>query len=323
MATASIPSVLNLASVAESQRAAAWSRCAGAFFPGLSITKPPVNPAVGSMEGLAFGPGQLWSIQSPPVLLGYEPGPRGNAPAMFSIMLQLDGSTAVSQQDRGCDLVRGEFCLIDQEAPFEMEVSDPVSRVMFLQMPRHAVVGRHAGIERGTAIAFSAYEPGTALLRNLLLNILEVGPSLFVEQRAAALAAVIQLIGIPNLRDPARDLGPAEHHLYSTLAFIDAELSDPTLNAERVASSQGLSRRRLDQILFERLGSSLSAQIWARRLNQAASDLRDPRFERRTITEIAFAVGFEDAAHFARAFKKQFGVTPREWRLRRSQPPGN
>jgi len=314
MATACIPSVLNLESVAESQRAAAWSRCAGTFFPGLSVTQPPVNPVVGSMEGLAFGPGQLWSIQSPPVLVGYEPAPRSNEPSMFSVMLQLDGTTHVSQLERVCRLARGEFCFIDGEAPFEMEVRDPVSRVMFLQMPRHAVVSRHAGIESDTAVRFSAHEPGAAVLRNLLLNILEVAPSLYAEQRAAALAAVIQLVGIPSLRDALGDLAPAEHRLHATLAFIDAQLSDPTLNAERVAVSQGLSRRRLDQLLFEQLRSSLSAQIWARRLNQAASDLRDPRFERRTITEIAFGVGFEDAAHFARAFKRQFGVTPREWR---------
>jgi AraC family transcriptional regulator, positive regulator of tynA and feaB len=314
MAAACIPSVLNLESVAESQRAAAWARCAGTFFPGLSVTKPPVNPVMGSIEGLTFGPGQLWSIQSPPVLIGYEPAPRSNEPAIFSVMLQLDGTTHVAQLERACRLARGEFCFIDGEAPFEMEVTEPLSRVMFLQMPRHAVVGRHAGIESDTAVRFSAHEPGAAILRNLLLNILEVGPSLFAEQRAAALAAVIQLLGIPNLREPFGDLAPAEHRLHATLAFIDAQLSDPTLNAERVAVSQGLSRRRLDQILFERLGSSLSAQIWARRLNQAASDLRDPRFERRTITEIAFGVGFEDAAHFARAFKRQFGVTPWEWR---------
>lgn len=282
------------------------------------MTQPPVNPVQGSIEGLSFGPGQMWSIQSPPVLLGYEPAPQANEPTTFSVMLQLDGATHVAQRDRRSRLARGEFCFIDGEAPFEMEVRDPLSSVMFLQMPRHAVIGRHAGIERDTATPFSAHDPGTTLLRNLLLNILEVGPSLHTEQRAAALAAVIQLIGIPNLRAPVSELAPAEHRMHATLAFIDAELSDPTLNAERVAVSQGLSRRRLDQILFERLGSSLSAQIWARRLNQAASDLRDPRFERRTITEIAFGVGFEDAAHFARAFKRQFGVTPREWRLQRS-----
>ena len=36
------------------------------------------------------------------------------------------------------------------------------------------------------------------------------------------------------------------------------------------------------------LGTSLTAQIWSRRLAQAANDLADPRFAAKTVTQIAF-----------------------------------
>ncbi len=88
------------------------------------------------------------------------------------------------------------------------------------------------------------------------------------------------------------------------------------LNATRVATAQGISRRRLDEILLQTVGLSLNAQIWTRRLAQAATDLRDPRHGSRTVTDIAFAAGFVDAAHFARSFKRRYLCSPRDWRSR-------
>ena len=35
-----------------------------------------------------------------------------------------------------------------------------------------------------------------------------------------------------------------------------------------------------------------------------------------SITEVAFEMGFNDSAYFARCFRQRFGVAPREWRTR-------
>jgi len=37
------------------------------------------------------------------------------------------------------------------------------------------------------------------------------------------------------------------------------------------------------------------------------------------VSEIAFGLGFNDAAHFSRAFRVRFGASPREWRARTSR----
>ena len=60
---------------------------------------------------------------------------------------------------------------------------------------------------------------------------------------------------------------------------------------------------------------TVTGQIWSRRLELAAADLVDPRHQSQTVSQIAFGAGFEDAAHFSRAFKVRFGHTPRDWRL--------
>jgi transcriptional regulator GlxA family with amidase domain len=42
--------------------------------------------------------------------------------------------------------------------------------------------------------------------------------------------------------------------------------------------------------------------------------LADPRHRHRTIGEIASLTGFVSGAHFSRAFRERFSISPREWR---------
>jgi AraC-like DNA-binding protein len=306
-------SELDLASVERPERAALWARSAGLFFPGLSVTKPPVDPSAGRIQGVPLGCGYLWTVLSPPVLVSYLPAAHPTAQPLFSVMLQLEGATRAAQCGRVCELHAGDFCVLDGLAPFDLDVSEHCSHVMFLQMPRHAVLSRKARLSERTAQPFDRDEPGARLLCTVLRNLVDAAPFLDAGQRAAALASVVQMLGAPRLPGGESPLDRDGERIAATLAFIDAQLADPTLTAERVAFAQRLSRRRLDQILAA-AGTSLSAQIWSRRLAQAASDLLDPRFTSRTVTQIAFGVGFEDAAHFTRAFSRRYHCTPREWR---------
>jgi AraC-like DNA-binding protein len=310
----SIASLLNLQSVAAAQRAALWTRSVRDYFPGLSVRELGGNLNSGSISGMRFGPGRLWSVLSPPLLVSYDPASSPGETQLFSVMMQLQGATAARQRHRHCLLQPGDFCVIDSSAAFELEVSSPSSHIMFIQMPRPAVLGRHPYLERHTAEVFDPNETGAALLRGLLLNILDSAPVLEEYQRSSALGAIIQLLGAPKYSQGSD--GEVSWRVRAALAYIDAQFSDATLTASRVAKDQGISRRRLDEILRQAVGNSLTGQIWARRLMQAATDLADPQRNAQSVAQIAFAAGFEDAAHFTRAFKRRFHSTPREWRRR-------
>jgi AraC-like DNA-binding protein len=49
--------------------------------------------------------------------------------------------------------------------------------------------------------------------------------------------------------------------------------------------------------------------------------LADPRQAGRSVTDIAFTVGFKDSSHFSRAFKDRYGVGPRGYRGNRDPRP--
>jgi AraC-like DNA-binding protein len=310
----SFASLLNLQSVAAAQRAALWTRSVKDFFPGLSVRELGGNLNTGSISGMSFGPGRLWSVLSPPLLVSYDPSASPGDTQLFSVMMQLHGATEARQRHRQCLLQPGDFCVIDSSASFELEVSAS-SHVMFIQMPRPAVLGRHPYLERHTAETFDPNETGAILLRGLLLNILDSAPLLEDYQRSSALGAIIQLLGAPKYPHSGGN-GELNWRARAALAYIDAQFADTTLTAHRIAKEQGISRRRLDEIMRQSVGSSLTGEIWNRRLRQAATDLAEPQRNKQSVAQIAFAAGFEDAAHFTRAFKRRFHCTPREWRRR-------
>jgi len=308
------PSSLDLRSIDHQRRALVWRQAARTLFPGLSVGALPPDPVCGSIHGRQFGRGQIWSILSPPLRVDYEPvagAPR--AQGCLSVMLQLRGATSVTQHTRASLLRSDDLCLLDEATPFNLEVTEAASQVMFLRIPRDLVLSRYPYLEHRTAQAFERDEPGTAILRTYLLGLFESAGLLENERCSTALISAAMLLGVP--KPPSSDLADDLHwRARSALSCIDANLADPMLNASRVAAQQKISRRRLDEILLQTLGSSLSAQIWSRRLSQAADDLRDPSQAARTVTNIAFSAGFTNAAHFTRSFKRRYGCGPREWR---------
>jgi len=309
-------SSLDLKTVERAQRGDVWKQTASRLFPGLTVQSLKPDPMAGFIHGSDFGPGQLWRILSPPVSADYEPSQEGEKSSpSFSVMLQIQGSTFVTQKQRACVLRPEGICVLDGLTPFHLEVKDGLSHIMFLRMPRALVMSRYPYLEHRTARQFDSEEPGTRVLRAVLLGLLDSAPFLAYEQCTMALVSAAYMIGMP--KPPSADaMSDVNQRARAALAYIDASLSDPTLTASRVAEAQAISRRRLDEIMLKTVGTSLNAQIWLRRLAQAASDLRDPSQASRTVTQIAQGVGFVDAAHFTRAFRRKYGCTPREWRAR-------
>jgi len=95
--------------------------------------------------------------------------------------------------------------------------------------------------------------------------------------------------------------------------FLDAERTRIVHSAE-LESVTGLSRYELARQFRVMLGTSPYRYLLMRRLDYA----RELIHESRPLVEVACDAGFADQAHFTRAFKSAFGLTPARYRALRT-----
>ncbi|MBL1267555.1 MAG: helix-turn-helix domain-containing protein [Halomonas sp.] len=96
--------------------------------------------------------------------------------------------------------------------------------------------------------------------------------------------------------------------------FVDKNLSSHELSVDRIAQIAKCSTRTLHRTFEDDSECSLSEYIWQRRLSRCAEDLRNPDSIGLKISEISCKWGFTCSAHFSRAFKASYGVSPRVFR---------
>jgi AraC-like DNA-binding protein len=81
-------------------------------------------------------------------------------------------------------------------------------------------------------------------------------------------------------------------------------------SAQCIARELGMSQRSMQRRLNE-AGTSYEALLGTLRKEQACAQLRDGH---KNVAELAFALGFEDASAFARAFRRWTGLSPSAYR---------
>lgn len=104
---------------------------------------------------------------------------------------------------------------------------------------------------------------------------------------------------------------PRARQRESLLAALRKSFSDPELNLESFAATQGLSSRLVSTLLKEATSLHFKGILNELRLTEAARLLRE---DRGNVSEIGFAVGFQNASHFGRAFREKFGKSPSDYR---------
>ena len=94
------------------------------------------------------------------------------------------------------------------------------------------------------------------------------------------------------------------------MKVINDHLSDSDFNVEVLTSEVGISRAQLHRKMKEMTGLPVSEFIRNIRLEQAVRLLKEQKVN---VTQVAYAVGFSNLAHFSTVFRKQFGVSPTEY----------
>jgi len=168
-----------------------------------------------------------------------------------------------------------------------------------------------------TAAGIAGDTPTGALLSATLATLARERRRLETHEAGAVGRYILDLVAValdamPEARQAVFSRGSAAL-LARLRAYLRDNLADPELTPARIAAAHSMSVRHVHRI-FHESGDSLGAAIRRARLDRCRIDLEDPRQRGRSVTEIALRWGFNDSAHFCRAFKARFGVSPRTLR---------
>jgi len=236
--------------------------------------------------------------------------------ASYVLVFPLTGCVAYSQDGRIGIARAGEYVLLSELAFYELS-SDRNTRLLLVRIPATELRGRLVSIEDHISRRFEPNQQMTRLLSGMIGNIAE----LFIDApppNPQALAT--EIIGFVALtigsedRGAATDVRNARYHLRRRIIdFIEAHLSDQTLSPTKIAANSRISLSYLYS-LFSDNETTVVQFVQVKRLQRAYEILvADPKGHR-TVSEVAYEVGFKNVSHFSRSFSRHFKVAPRDIR---------
>jgi AraC-like DNA-binding protein len=238
------------------------------------------------------------------------------SPRLYSFLLQARGSSVFSHCGQEARLTEGDFALCDSYAPHNFTIDDDSAVIMLrvdaatlkehLPTPEQ-FCGMHLRSEVGLTGAMSA-------MVEKMQTQLETGfTSVYDDRFARHLLEMLSMsyaIGFDREPDVSAVLRGRQAEV---VRYIEDRLRDPKLTPASIAEGLRISPRYL-RTVFASSGEKVSGYIIRRRLEECAKQIRNPAWAGHTLTEIAFAWGFNSAAHFTRSFHERFGMTPRDYR---------
>lgn len=231
------------------------------------------------------------------------------------IVAQIEGAGRFEQNGRKLVLTPGEWSMYDTTRTYIVSNPEPINQLAVL-LPRDRLTRLGLNLDDTAVQRFSGRHGVGRLVFDLLSSAFAELPALAGPHGGAEFAdtianlvrlAVLDQMGIQTdaaMRETTRD---------RVKAFIMANLQDPMLSLDRIAMAVGCSKRNLHK-LFALEDETLNSHIWNCRLDRIRQDLANPALLQQSITDIAFAWGFNSSTHFSRSFRERYGVAPRAYR---------
>jgi AraC-like DNA-binding protein len=298
-----------------------WSDVASDAFAPVEIR--PTNPAQfdAELRCAQFGRLRLASVRSGAVKV--QRTRRASAKVedqRYLLHVQLNGRLMIAQEGREALLEQGDLLLTDNSLPYTLMHDDDCATLVQIVTPDE--IRKHLPTpEEVTCVKLSG-DKGLSRTTSLMLRSVweqaEEGiPPELGSRIADSLLDVFATSWIADKGVTVAETAIVGARRVQIKRHIEANLRNPDLNVRSVAAAFNISPRYL-HVLFANEPETVSSYILRRRLEECGRQLTDVLWRRRTITEIAFGWGFNNATHFARVFRNHYGTSPRDYRNARA-----
>lgn len=228
--------------------------------------------------------------------------------------LQRRGKSCARQERREAELAPGDFILVSASQAYTLEATS--HEMLVVQFPRRLIEGKVRAIDDRIATLVSGAGPSQRVFHDFMMSLWRQGDQSHSDPdwQSGVGHVFADLLALAiNIAPSDAALGPGSALRRRVLALIEARLSDPDLRTATIAEELGVTSRTIQNV-FAAMGTTPVGYIAERRLQRASEMLVSSQAV--SVTDIAFDLGFNDSAYFARCFKQRFAMTPREYRSR-------
>ncbi len=240
----------------------------------------------------------------------------------YKVSVQLLGRAILRQGRRMAPLEPGDIAIYDTDRPYSLAF-DTAHHQLVVMCPKSLLRLAPREVEPLLGCRISGRQSMGALVFAFMSELAAQFDSLATVDGARLGDNVADLLTSLLLEQmPGHRLSVSRRCVLSQVtSYIEQHLSDPRLCPGQIAAAHGYSTRALHK-LFQDSGTTVAGWIRQRRLEQCRRDLRDPAGNGIPVGVIGSRWGFDDPAHFSRAFKAAFGVSPRafRWSWERAEP---
>lgn len=241
---------------------------------------------------------------------------RGGDVGYLKIVAPYRGTAGVEQWGRQAWVTPGEWCIYDTTDSYR--VANPV-RVehLIVMVPKAPLVERGLPLEKLMAQRLGSQGGISRLALQAMRGAWQELPSIAPSAARGVGESIMHLVQLSLLELAGRDSAPTQREALreSIKQLVARRLGDARLSVDAIAVELNCSRRQLYNAFGDE-PDGVAGFILAQRLEACRRDFEDRHQDAISITEIALRRGFNHPAHFSRAFKARFGVTPSEWRQR-------
>jgi AraC-like DNA-binding protein len=230
--------------------------------------------------------------------------------AKFMLVCQVTaGSIRITDTHNDVVIGPGMICVRDFGDAWRYS-SDEETTARFLLFPKQAL--SEVSFERLTPfVAVGSSSPEARLLVAQLDVLGDTAGTLTSKAAKRARNSTLHLIR--GILDAELSAEVRSSHIRSRAErYIDRHLRDQSLDPNTIAKDLGVSLRTLHRA-FAESDESVMAYVRRRRLDHARIEMTT-QDSSVTITYLAARWQFADAAHFSRAFRQRFGLTPTQYR---------
>jgi AraC-like DNA-binding protein len=237
---------------------------------------------------------------------------------LYAACVQLEGEARIDRHGEQIELQKGDVFITDSRHEYTLDLERP-GRRLAISLPTRWLESRVARPELLSGTVLRDHPLGRLWASHLATGFTiasDFSPSAATLFARHSIELLVQSLEEAHCSKPTPSEAARAAMFLHACHLIGLKFGNPNLAPDKIARELGVSTRTLTRI-FGAHNETIMRRVFDERVRQAAKLLIAPEAAHRSVTEIAFACGFNDLSHFGRVFAAGMHMTPPQWRHRK------